>query len=84
MFTDTISSVATQLLSNSISNRLNIKNFEQFNFSAVDTGSNQPVGYSKDYVYIKNLRASFKYVKHIIVKFLGIANDYATINLNLR
>ena len=82
-FTDTINSVATQLLSNSISKTLNIKNFEQFIFSAVDAGSNQPLGYSKDYVYSQKLRASFKYVKHIIVKFSGTANDYATINLNL-
>lgn len=82
-FTDTINSVATQLLSNSISKTLNIKNFEQFNFSAVAAGSNQPLGYSKDYVYSQKLRASFKYVKHIIVKFSGTANDYATINLNL-
>lgn len=83
MFTDTITSKATQLLSNSISTNLAIQNQETFTFKALDPGSNQVVGYSKSYIFTKELRASFKYAKHIIVKFSGTANDYATINLNL-
>lgn len=83
MFTDTITSKATQLLSNSISTNLAIQNQETFTFKALDPGSNQVVGYSKSYIFTKKLRASFKYAKHIIVKFSGTANDYATINLNL-
>ena len=82
-FTDTITSKATQLLSNSISTNLAIQNQETFTFKALDPGSNQVVGYSKSYIFTKKLRASFKYAKHIIVKFSGTANDYATINLNL-
>ena len=82
-FTDTITSKATQLLSNSISTNLAIQNQETFTFKALDPGSNQVVGYSKSYIFTKELRASFKYAKHIIVKFSGTANDYATINLNL-
>lgn len=82
-FTDTITSKATQLLSNSISTNLAIQNQETFTFKALDPGSNQVVSYSKSYIFTKKLRASFKYAKHIIVKFSGTANDYATINLNL-
>lgn len=82
-FTDTINSKATQLLSDSISVNLAIQNHETFIFYASDLGSNQPVGYSKNYVFTKKLRASFKYAKHITAKFSGTANDYATINLNL-
>ena len=40
MFTDTITSKATQLLSNSISTNLAIQNQETFTFKALDPGSN--------------------------------------------
>ena len=82
-FTSTISTVASLSSATLARTSITVKNYEIFEFSALDPGGNKPVGYSKSYAFSKNIKVSPKYAYKAVISFSGFCNDYAEINVKL-
>lgn len=83
MFTDTIKTVASLSSATLARTSITVKNYEIFEFSALAPSGDKPVGYSKSYAFLKNIKVSPKYAYKAVISFSGTCNDYAEINVKL-
>ena len=82
-FTSTISTAASLSSATLARTSITVKNYEIFEFSALDPGGEKTVGYSKSYAFSKNIKVSPKYAYKAVISFSGFCNDYAEINIKL-